>query len=232
MPRSAYDEIASEYYESGHITSRNFDNATRVALAKHPFDVPEGLVLEIGAGRGRVQEFLRVDGSRILQLDNSEVMFALEEREGSLLQIHADACRIPLVSQQFGTVVGFLVDPFMGLACLAEAYRMLIDGGRLLLTVPTRQWGTNLRERLEIDVMTTRFKILDTEKTVVMPSLLHSKERIEEMLALSGFREIVIYDHCLAEGEEPISPDITSVCEALHLDYFKLPVIHTIRAQR
>ena len=40
------------------------------------------------------------------------------------------------------------------------------------------------------------------------------------------------FDHCLAEGEDPISPDITSVCEALHLDHFQLPVIHTIRAQR
>lgn len=232
MPRSAYDEIASEYYDSRHITSRNFDSATRVALAKHPFEFSEGLVLEIGAGRGRASEFLRVDGSRIVQLDNSEIMFALEGREASLLQIHADACHIPLVPQQFGTVVGFLVDPFMGLACLAEAYRMLIDGGRLLLTVPTLQWGKNLREHLEIDVMTTRFKMLGTEKFVVMPSILHSKDRIEGMLALTGFREIVIYDHCLVEGEDPISPDITSVCEALNIDCFQLPVIHTIRAQR
>ena len=62
--------------------------------------------------------------------------------------------------------------------------------------------------------------------------MLHSKERVEEMLVLSGFHEIVIYDHCLAEGEDPVSPDIISVCEALNLDYFQLPVIHTIRAQR
>lgn len=232
MSGSSYDKIASEYYEPEHITSRNFDNATRLALAEHPFHVPEGLVLEIGAGRGRVHEFLRIDSSRVLQLDNCHLMFALEGRERSLLQIQADACHIPLVSQQVATVVGFLVDPFMGLASLAEAYRMLRDGGRLLLTVPTQQWGSNLRQRLGIDVMTTRFKLRNTEKSVVIPSLLYSRERIEKMLAFSGFREIVIYDHCLPEDEDPISPDITSVCEVLKLNYFQLPVIHTIRAER
>lgn len=232
MPKSGYDKIASEYYDSEHVTSRNFDNTTRAALVENPFIVPDGLVLEIGAGRGRATEFLRIDASRIVQLDNSEAMFALEERETSLLKLHADACSIPLVSQQFGTVVGFLVDTFMGLDCLAEVYRMLVDGGRLLLTVPTRQWGSVLREQLRIDVMTTRFKMLGTEKTVIMPSLLHSKEQIQKMLMLSGFSEIEIYDHCLPKSKDPISPDISSVCEALHLDSFQLPVIYTIRAQR
>ena len=84
MPKSGYDEIASEYYDSKHITSRNFDRATLAALAESPVPVPNGLVLEIGAGRGRATEFLRVDASRIVQLDNSDAMFALEGRRSSV----------------------------------------------------------------------------------------------------------------------------------------------------
>ena len=83
MPKSGYDEIATEYYDTRHVTSRNFDNTTRVALAENPIAVPDGLVLEIGSGRGRAIEFLHVDASCIVQLDNSEAMFALEGREAS-----------------------------------------------------------------------------------------------------------------------------------------------------
>lgn len=188
MPNSGYDGIAEEYYQPGHRTSRNFDEATTALLSRLRITVRDGSVLEVGAGRGRALEFLDVDPSRVVQLDNSEAMLQLQPRERSLLRVHADACQIPLIGQQFSAVVGFLVDPFMGLDFLAEAYRMLVVGGLLLLTVPTRVWGKPLRDQLGIDVMTTRFKVLGTEKTLILPSLLHSPERLTEMLSLSGHK--------------------------------------------
>lgn len=232
MPKSSYDEIAAEYYDPGHVTSRNFDSATRVALREKPFKAPDGLVLEVGAGRGRATEFLGIEASRIVQLDNSEAMFALKEREPSFLQVHADACNIPLVSGQFSSVVGFLVDPFLGLDCLAEAYRMLADQGQLLFTVPTREWGEGLREQLGIDVMTTRFKLIGTEKIVRLPSLLHHKSRIFEMLKVSGFKDIEISDHCLPKDEEKVSPDISSVCKSRQVKAHELPIIYIVRGRR
>src|SRR4051794_24652540 len=106
MARSDYDQIADEYYDAGHITSRNFDHTTIEALKTHPFQVPtDGLVLEVGAGRGRANEFLQVPLSRVIQLDSSEQMLHLPVREASLLTVSADACQIPLVSQQFTGVV-------------------------------------------------------------------------------------------------------------------------------
>src|SRR5437764_10900298 len=94
MPNSGYDRIASEYYDQGHQTSRNFDVATVRALAREPFVRSPGLVLEVGAGRGRASEFLRIDPGQVVQLDSSEPMLELQPREPSLLRVHADACRI------------------------------------------------------------------------------------------------------------------------------------------
>src|SRR4051812_25894381 len=113
MPKSSYDSIAREYYSDGHVTSRNFDSTTHSALKEMPFAFPtHGLVLDLGAGRGRVKEYLGVPPSRTVQLDNSDSMLGLPEREDCLLKVLADACSIPLASQQFSTVTGFLIDPF------------------------------------------------------------------------------------------------------------------------
>ena len=196
MPQSGYDIIANEYYDVGHVTSRNFDHTTTAALTHDPFPCDAGLMLELGAGRGRATEFLGVDKTRLIQLDSSEAMFALPNREPCGLKILSDACRIPLVSQQFAFVVGFLVDPFMGLDCLGEAFRMLKDGGRLLLTAPTKRWGDALRSKLKIDPMTTRFKILGTEQTVELPSVLHTPDRIREMLETVSYTHLTLPTIC------------------------------------
>jgi SAM-dependent methyltransferase len=173
-----------------------------------------------------------VHPQRVVQLDYSEVMLNLKEREPALLKMHADACAIPLAAEQFGAVVGFLVDPFLGLQSLHEAFRMLVPGGRLFLTTPTAIWGTTLRRGLVIDERATRFKKVDGESKVVLPSLLHPPERIHEMLAIAGFIEVEVLDHGLATGETTISPDISAVAKELKRDVSAIPIIHSIRATR
>lgn len=232
MAKSNYDVIASEYYDDRHITSRNFDEVTKIALAQKPLIHSDGLVLECGAGRGRAKEFLGVPKERIIQLDASETMLSLQSREECVIKIQADACDIPLSSGQFKSVVGFLVDPFLGLSFLQEAFRMLKDGGQLLLTTPTLVWGQALRSKLDIDVMETRFKIIDTEKQVRLPSILHSSEKLEEMLLVSGFSNIVIEEHYLPETSKSISEDIKISCELQGIDLYALPIINTISARK
>lgn len=232
MPRSGYDQIANEYYDPRHITSRNFDNATKCALDEVPFPINAGRILEIGAGRGRVVEFFGVNPSNVVQLDNCAAMFKLPGREKCSLMVLADACHIPLVSQQFSIVVGFLIDPFIGLKCLAEAYRMLKPDGKFLFTVPTQRWGNSLRSSLNLDVMTTRFKFIGTEQTIVLPSNLHSPVQLHQMLQIVGFRDIQILDHMLGKDEQSISPDILSVSNELEVNVTELPIIHTVRAMR
>lgn len=230
MPQSSYDEIASEYYDDQHITSRNFDATTVNAIASLAIAYPHGKVLELGAGKGRAGEFLRIEPNRVVQLDNSQAMFDLPAREDCLVKVVADACRIPLASRQFDVVVGFLADPFFGLASISEAYRVLNDRGQLFLTLPTYDWAIQLRTRLSIDVMTTRFRKIGTEEIVVLPSLVHKPERVGEMLALCGFRNIEIKDHSLPATVASISPDIRNPAQAQDISPYDLPIIHTVRA--
>jgi hypothetical protein len=75
MASNAYADLAQEYYDPFHKTCRNFDAATKSALARKTFALPDaGLILEVGCGRGRCQEFLGVDKNRVVQLDSSREM--------------------------------------------------------------------------------------------------------------------------------------------------------------
>jgi len=55
-------------------------------------------------------------------------MLALENREPSFLRVLADATSVPLFDTQFSGIVGFLIDPFIGLAFFSEAYRLVVPG--------------------------------------------------------------------------------------------------------
>ena len=234
-PEFGYDLIAAEYYDDGHITSRNFDQTTVAALTHSPPALPqEGLILELGAGRGRSREFLGVDPNRVVHLDKSLTMLSLPGREPCLLTVLADACDIPLGPEQFTVVTGFLVDPFLGLNCLREAHRMLRNGGELLFTTPTYMWGAPLRQRINLDIMTTRFRVLRSQKEekVVLPSLLHTADQLKAMLVHAGFVDIEITDHKLPKGTDKISEDIKSVCKEIGVVSTNLPLIHIIRARR
>jgi SAM-dependent methyltransferase len=190
------------------------------------------MVLELGAGKGRAKEYLNVPSTELVQLDSSDEMFALKDREECVLKIVADACNIPLAPSQFSLVVGFLADPFFGLDCLNESYRMLCRGGSVFFTLPAYAWATRLRELINVDVMTTRFKKLKTDEVVVLPSLVHNPDKIREMLLLSSFKNIEVHEHTLPKGHQPVSQDIVTPAEAMGIDVYELPVITTVRADR
>src|SRR5712671_1672566 len=80
-PGTGYDIIANEYYDARHITSRNFDAATRAYLHERSFLLPsDGFALDLGAGKGRLYEYCGVPAARIIQTDISERMLKLRER--------------------------------------------------------------------------------------------------------------------------------------------------------
>ena len=232
MPQSGYDEIAAEYYDDGHMTSRNFDVATRHAIAEWGMPYNGGKVLELGAGRGRATEYLGVARENLVQLDSSQAMFELQEREPCSLKVVADACKIPLASGQFNYVLGFLADPFFGLDCLAESHRMLEPGGSIFFTLPAYDWAITLRGVLLIDSMTTRFRKLETGEEVVLPSLVHTTNKIQEMLEFTKFRNIQIHNHTLPAEHQPVSKDILTPAQASNVSEYELPVITSVRADK
>src|SRR6185437_9304844 len=171
MTNAAYDQIACAYYAIEHRTSRNFDDAARVALGSLSRRVPPtGIVLDVGCGRGRAGEFLGLDPSRVIQLDNSTAMLKLEPREECALRIRHSAESLPFVNQEFACVAAFLCDPYLGLEFLAESYRVLKRGGLFVATTPAYEWGLPLRTALGLNTSMTRF--ITRQGIILAPSVL------------------------------------------------------------
>jgi SAM-dependent methyltransferase len=227
---AVYDDLADEYYEAGHITSRNFDATTTVATADWRDRLPEGLLLEAGAGRGRAGEFLGATPERVVQLDSSAKMLALPGRERALVHVLHDAEELPFPDAEFGCVAAFLCDGFLGLNFLSEARRVLKPGGVLFGTTPGYEWGSALRELLEIDVMETRF-VLKGGDEVRVASFLYPRAQLEEMLSRAGFTaEVELREHSLPRGTVEISSDISRPAERLHVEVNDLPILYSFRA--
>lgn len=232
MSSNAYANLALEYYDAFHKTCRNFDAATESALSRHPFTVPNhGLILEVGCGRGRCQEFLGVSKDRVVQLDSCREMLALVDREPSLVRVLADAISVPLFDAQFSGVVGFLIDSFIGLGFFAEAYRLLLPGAVLLVTTPAAEWGYSLRGSKEPDVSTARF-ITKSRQTVLVPSTLITRTRIVEMLSYCGFQSISAEVEPLPAGIKPVSPDVEIAASRCGVGVHELPLVYVIRGSK
>ncbi|WP_244930833.1 class I SAM-dependent methyltransferase [Nocardioides sp. W7] len=227
-----YDALAGEYYDAAHKTSRNFDATTIDAVATLQHDLPTGKVLEVGAGRGRANEFLNIDSNRIVQLDNSAAMLRLQPREASLVRVLNDAESLPFPDGEFSVVLAFLCDPFLGLNFLSEARRVLTSGGVLLGTTPSEVWGRALRGKLDVDQMETRF-MLRTGSIAKVPSALYSVSQLKLMLEAAGFdpTSIKISSYSLPEGVQPVSADVTSPAEQLGLSPYRLPILDLFEAR-
>lgn len=225
----AYDVLAAEYYDAGHITSRNFDATTKVAATDWRDGLPEGLVLEPGAGRGRVGEFLGAPPDRVVQLDSSANMLALPDREAALLRVLHDAEELPFPDAEFGCVAAFLCDGFLGLNFLHEAKRVLKPGGVLYGTTPSYEWGSKLRELLGIDTMNTRF-VLTSGRQILAPSFLYRQAQLREMLIRAGFAgDVELREHPLPSGTADVSRDIAIPAENLGVGVDELPILCSFR---
>lgn len=234
MHFAPYDQIAGEYYNVFHKTCRNFDETTLKAIEPIRTRMPsDGLILDIGCGRGRCVEYLNVDSNRIIQLDNSLAMLELSPREDCLIQILHDAERLPFLDMRFACVTSFLCDTFFGLDFLAEAFRVLIPGGLFLATMPSFEWGTALRRKLSIDSSETRFKTIAGSETRV-PSILVPTNRLVVMLEKVGFNgsQIEVQKHRLPKGTNPISDDITTAAHQLKCGVHDLDLVYIIIANK
>jgi SAM-dependent methyltransferase len=228
-----YDPIADEYYDTAHKTSRNFDDSTAAAVGSLRHRVgAEGLVLDIGAGRGRCKEFLGIDPRRVVHLDNSSNMLQVAPREQSLLRVVHQAEELPFLDGQFSCVTSFLCDPFLGLNFLAEAYRVLKRGGLFIATTPAYEWGSTLRTMLEMDKHSTRF--ITRNGILVIPSVLVPISQLREMLKRTGFNEqtFSITAHTLPRAANPVSEDISRPARELGRDPHELELLYLVVAEK
>lgn len=230
----SYEQIAGEYYDSFHKTCRNFDQTTSKAINSDVRScIPKaGLILDIGSGKGRSVEFLDVDASRVIQLDNSHAMLTISPREECLIRIQQDAEKLPFLNEEFSCVTAFLCDPYLGLNFLGEAYRVLKTGGLFLATTPAYEWGIAFRRGNSIDSSETRFKTM-TGSEIRVPSLLVQRASLVEMLLHVGFcSEVHVQPHRLPEDAAPVSDDITKAAQELQCGIHELDLLYLVLAKK
>lgn len=232
MNNSNYEPIANEYYDSRHITSRNFDTATLAFCSRVDFCIPSnGLVLELGAGKGCTGKYCKVDSFRIIQIDISKTMLLLNQREDCLQRIRCDALRLPFLSSKISAVTAFLYDPYNRPEMYKEVCRVLRDGGLFIGTLPHFEFCTILRRILGYDK--NKAKFLTKDKYIVKrDSFLMNDAEIEDALKRAGLTLHKMYDLCLPSDVQKVSKDILIPASERGLSKYTLPVVKLIIAEK
>lgn len=229
---SSYEDLAAEYYERRHITSRNFDEATLAYLRQTPCNIPSfGYVLDLGSGRGTANRYCGVSTVRVVQLDAAFRMLRLEPREPSLARIQADALALPFKSQSFRAVVSFLFDPFNSPTLFREISRVLAPGGRFLGTQPHPTWGLTLRSLRGGPADRSRF-LNRAGQVVEHRSVLAGETQLADSMTDAGFRAVRIVTLQLQTASREISKDIVDPAHTLSVVPTDLPILLFVEGTR
>lgn len=225
-----YDNVAAEYYDSRHITSRNFDAATRTYLQNHSFEYPtHGFALDLGAGRGRLNEFCGIANSRIVQADVAQNMLALSARERTLARVVADAKMLPFRREAFTVVAAFLFDPFNEATFFSQVAEVLDVGGVFIGTLPHYEWGQALRGQTAASLKEAVF-VLNSGERVPQPSVLSSPQHLNENIVRAGLRILKNEALTLPMSVESVSPDVESPARRLGLSVYSIPIVQLVMA--
>lgn len=229
---SSYEGLAAEYYSERHVTSRNFDAATARSLARLSVRVPrQGWCLDIGAGRGRLNEFLGVSAHRIVQFDLSQAMLRQQPREAAAGRSVASASVLPLRSGSAVLAAAFLFDPFNDEALFSEVSRVLDHGGTFVATLPSFEWGVALRQDLGLPTNETEF-VTDDGAVVRRRSKLMPVDELADQLISVGLNPVAVDRGSLGDIDQPISPHIELVARRKQIRASELPIIAVLIARR
>lgn len=172
MSSAAGYDLAARAYDTKEAYLNSFENKRLLPLLE---PVENKTILDVGAGTGRLAGELAKNGARVTALDISPNMLAqLKKKSPKVETIVADAESLPFPDNSFDYVLAaFLIvhlkDPKQ---FFDEAYRVLKDGGRLVVS------NINQKEPPEIK----------TEKGMIkIESYYHRPERIREILSDLAF---------------------------------------------
>jgi ubiquinone/menaquinone biosynthesis C-methylase UbiE len=161
----------------------------------------DGRVLEIGFGPGHLQQAMEVRGLTAFGLDESRQMGHLARqglrRKGLPVRLaRGYAQHLPFLSGVFDTVVAtFPAEYIFDTVTLAETYRVLVSGGRLVLMPVAWITGRSLLERLAAWL----FKVTGEAGAIeaILPSIRRSLQASgykvrHELVECPGSRVLVI----------------------------------------
>jgi SAM-dependent methyltransferase len=232
MCNSSYEDIAEEYYDERHITSRNFDSTTRAFFQRWRPTIPEeGLVLDLGAGHGNIGKYCGVASQRIIQADISLGMLMLEDREPCKGRVLADALGLPFGRESFAMIGTFLFDPFNFPHFYHEVARVLRRGGIFVGTLPNAAWGEELRRLRGYSVKVARL-IKKNGDVVERPSVLMTDGDLFDNLASVNLHVVEKFDLCLPRKQHRVSPDIEAPAAAKSISVYDLPILKVVVATK
>lgn len=234
--RNAYDRIAAEYYDRRHITTRNFEAATRAVTTELlPIPVHGAIFVEIGAGAGAESlKYISLASGKIISTDNSREMLLRQPRGGAtLLRMQCCAWALPFRSGCIDGAFAFLADPYNIPEFYAEIARVLRPRGLFLISLPTLIWGEALRSSEGIPLHETAFVEAGGE-TVHAPSYLISDDEFVSRLTSAGFVVRAINAGRLPQTVDlsDVSPHVTIAARRLGMSVYDVPLVSVALAER
>lgn len=170
--QSGYDLVASSYDQKEKYLN-SFEKGKVLELIG---DIKGKKVLDVGAGTGRLALKLFQLGADVSAVDiSSEILKVLKKKNPQIKTVVADGEKLPLLDGSIDLITAtfFLVHLKNPQRFFAEAYRVLRDGGELLVT------NINQKEAPEIK---TNFGFIKIE------SFYHRQEKIRELLDEQAFK--------------------------------------------
>ena len=126
-------------------------------LAEHGHAGEGDRILQIGCGAGRIERHLASRVGHVYGVDISAEMIGLAEVRlaglDNVTLVHGDGRNLALPDHSVETVFSFLVlvhvhDDEVKKSLVQEAFRVLVPGGKCLITLPSRDWLLEIGARL------------------------------------------------------------------------------------
>lgn len=226
-----WDNISNEYYDEIHRTSRNFDKIIYDRLKEVVLSLRDhGIYLDLGGGRGRVQEIFVDSKAHIVVGDVSKAMM---KNTSTQLQLRAltsyvqlDAFKIPFIRNTFDGVFSLLGDPFLLPEVFSEVFRVLKPSSFFFIALPSKTWAKNLRSTLGLSINQASFRTREGN-SVETPSFVYDSGELVDTLLSTGFKHIQTGDWqpLSTIPKMLLSQDVLTTAKNLHISYEILPLI-------
>jgi SAM-dependent methyltransferase len=204
----SYEDVAPEYYNARlHPTCADFRAASRLFLEKlFREQNPRGWVADIGCGRSLVSEFV---SDHLVLVDASPRMLA--QNVGVAEKRLVDLEKSSFAQSEFDWIFAVLADPFNSKAAWANISSALNHGGRCVFIVPSYQWVSKFRSRVEEEKAGFARFVREDNAPIFLPSTVYPPQQQAALIESVGMRVTSFQQVFARELQQISSPKISRI---------------------